>query len=972
LQSKTTKINKTKEIFLNMSKLQVNLMPKNYRTLRQNLLKTFPSERLITDPLRLLTFATDASHYRLIPQIVVIAETENEVVDVIRNCRQLQIPLTYRAAGTSLSGQAISDSVLLIAAHGWNKYKILDNGAKIRLQPGITGAQANRYLAHLGRKIGPDPASIQAAMIGGIAANNASGMCCGTAQNSYKTLADVRIVLYDGTILDTSDEQSVAAFRKEKAELIGEIERLRDEIAENKELIDRIKRKFKIKNTTGYSINALVDYTDPIDIIKHLIIGSEGTLAFISNIVYNTVEEDRLKACSLLLFETVEKACAAIPLLKKCPVSAVELLDRISIRSVENDPDAPEWFKTLPPTACALLVEIRANDSDEFARKEQEIRAALPEGQTIQPYIFTSDPKEYNFNWKARKGLLPSVGSMRQSGTTCLIEDVAFPIEKLADACIAMQELFARLGYNDAVLFGHALEGNLHIVFSQDFSSQKEIEKYSKMMDGLADIVINRFDGSMKAEHGTGRNVAPYVEKEWGEQAYRIMLRIKQIFDPDHLINPGVIINKNNKIHLENFKPLPVTDTFVDKCTECGFCEPVCPVRNLSLTPRKRIVAYREICRLKKQGTDNERLKEFVKNYSYLGEQTCATDGLCERECPNGINTGKLIKTLRHEQASATGNRIASLLAGNMDKLTAAMRFGLNIPHFIAKITGYTLIEKICFILFKISGKRFPVWTRFTPKGNDWKTCHSREGGNDKATVVYFPSCINRSMGVSPDYKEKVALTKKMKQILEKAGYNIVYPENINKLCCGMAFDSKGFVTAGLQKASELEAALLKASDNGQIPVLCDMSPCLYRMKETLDKRLELHEPVSFILKYLADKLQFHKLPITVAIHSTCSNTKMNQTDALYKLASMCAEKVIVPDVNCCAWAGDRGFFYPEMNSAALEILKESVKEASEGYSTSRTCEIGLSMHSGITYQSIVYLVDKATEKAKNSIRYEK
>ncbi|MDR1406080.1 MAG: FAD-binding oxidoreductase, partial [Prevotellaceae bacterium] len=635
------------------------------------LLRVIPEERLITDPLRLLAFGTDAGFYRLVPKIVVLTHTEAEAAATIRLSRETNVPVTFRAAGTSLSGQAISDAVLLVAGNRWTDYAVLDEGRKIRLQPGITGARANLLLAPYGRKIGPDPASINAAMIGGIAANNASGMCCGTSQNSYKTVADIRLVLYDGTILDTADPASVAAFRATHPAMIREIEQLHDAVAADPALTERIKRKYKIKNTTGYSLNALVDYHDPIEIIKHLMIGSEGTLAFISGITYHTVAAEKYKACALMIFETIEQACATVPALKACPVAAVELLDRVSLRSVENDADAPGWFRSLPATACALLVEIQSGDAAGLSRSEQATVKAVPVTQTLRPYAFTSDPVTYNFNWKARKGLLPSVGGLRRPGTTCLIEDVAFPLNRLAEACVALKALFEKLGYADAVLFGHALEGNFHMVFSQDFSTPEETERYARLMDELADIVVGRFDGSLKAEHGTGRNMAPYVEKEWGETAYRIMRRIKQLFDPQQLVNPGVLINASPRVHLENLKPLPLTGTLIDKCTECGFCEPVCPSRNLTLTPRKRIVAYRELSRLRNAGQPRSKYrKDFISRFGYLAEKTCATDGLCERECPVNINTGTLIKELRAAQSGAWSNRLAARLAARMDILT--------------------------------------------------------------------------------------------------------------------------------------------------------------------------------------------------------------------------------------------------------------------------------------------------------------
>lgn len=941
------------------------MLPDNYQQLKKELSKTIPSKRIITNPLQLLAYGTDASFYRLIPKIVVQVHTEEEAVEVIRQTGKLNIPVTYRAAGTSLSGQAITDSVLMVATHEWRKYTILDDDAlKIKLQPGITGARANIHLQPFGRKIGPDPASINAAMIGGIAANNASGMCCGTDQNSYKTIADIRIVLYDGTILDTSDEESKLDFTEKHPEIIREIEKLRDSIKADNTLTERIKQKYKIKNTTGYSINALVDYEDPFDIIKHLMIGSEGTLAFTSDITYHTVVDEKYKACALMIFETIEKACEVVPMLKKTPVSAVELLDRDSIRSIEDDPEAPSYFRTLPETACLLLVEIQANEQLEMNEKEAVIRKAIEAYPTIQPYKFTSDPKEYKFNWKARKGLLSSIGGLRKTGTTCLIEDVAFPIDRLGDACVALKDLFKRLGYADAVLYGHALDGNFHIVFSQDFNSTSEVQKYADMMDELADIVVNKFDGSLKAEHGTGRNMAPFVEKEWGEAAYKIMLKIKNIFDPHKLINPGVIINENPKIHLENLKPLPAANDIIDKCMECGFCEPNCVAEGLTLSPRQRIVIAREISRLKALGEDPSRLKQMLDDAKYYSDETCATDGLCGLVCPVKIDTGKFIKHVRHEEASDTAKKVASYIGNRMAGTTSAARGGLNFVHFVHSILGDTLMGGIASTMRTLSLKTIPKWNKDMPKGaSKIKDMIINEGQVDK--VVYFPSCINRSMGKSNGYeKGDVELTKKTQELLQRAGFTIIYPEGINSLCCGMAFSSKGLKEEGARKSKELESALLKASENGKYPILFDMSPCFYTFHEAYEsKDLKIYDPIEFMLDFVMPKLEIKHPRNIVTVFPVCSVKKIGMEQKLLQLAKLCAKEVAFVDTNCCGFAGDRGFTYPELNAHGQRHLNEQIPAGcKDGYSTSRTCEIGMSEYSDINFKSIFYLIDEVTK----------
>jgi D-lactate dehydrogenase len=941
------------------------MLPANYQQLKEILSKTIPLKRIITNPLQLLAYGTDASFYRLIPKIVVQVHTEEEAVEVIRQTGRLNIPVTYRAAGTSLSGQAITDSVLMVATHEWRKYTILDDTAlKVKLQPGITGARANIYLQPFGRKIGPDPASINAAMIGGIAANNASGMCCGTDQNSYKTIADIRIVLYDGTILDTADERSKKDFTAKHPEIIREIEKLRDDIKADATLTGRIRQKYKIKNTTGYSINALVDYEDPFDIIKHLMIGSEGTLAFTSDITYYTVVDEKYKACTLMIYDTIEKACDVVPLLKQTPVSAVELLDRDSIRSIEDDPEAPAYFRTLPETACLLLVEIQADDQQIMDGKEAVIRKAVESIPTMQPYKFTSDPKEYNFNWKARKGLLSSIGGLRKTGTTCLIEDVAFPIQRIGEACVALKDLFKRSGYADAVLYGHALDGNFHLVFSQDFNNPSEVQRYADMMDELADIVVNKFDGSLKAEHGTGRNMAPFVEKEWGEAAYKIMLRIKDIFDPHKLINPGVIINENPKIHLENLKPLPAADEIIDKCMECGFCEPNCVAEGLTLSPRQRIVIAREIARLKAMGEDPARLKQMLHDARYYSDETCATDGLCGLVCPVKIDTGKFIKHVRHEESSDTAKSVASYIGNRMAGTTSVLRGGLNFVHFFHSILGDSLMGGIASAMRTVSLKTIPKWNKDMPQGGH-KIKHSivNEGQPDK--VVYFPSCINRSMGKSKGYdKDDVELTRKTQELLQRAGFTIIYPEGINSLCCGMAFSSKGLKEEGARKSKELEDALLKASGNGKYPVLFDMSPCFYTFHEAYqNKDLKIYDPIEFMLDFVMPKLQVKHPRDIVTVFPVCSVKKIGMEQKLLQLAKMCSKEVAFVESNCCGFAGDRGFTYPELNAHGQRHLNEQIpSDCKDGYSTSRTCEIGMSEYSDINFKSIFYLIDEVTK----------
>lgn len=932
-----------------------------YQQLYQQLTPSIDSKRIFHDPLHTLAFGTDASFYRLIPKMVIKTTGEEEVSLILKECSKLSIPVTFRAAGTSLSGQAISDSVLVIAGNHWNKFKIDQDGLRISLQPGLTGGKVNSLLARYGRKIGPDPASIDAAMIGGIAANNASGMCCGTSENSYKTLSSMRVIFADGSVLDTASQESKELFAKTHPKLIQDISEMAALVKMNSELADRIARKFKMKNTTGYSLNALVDFTDPFEVIEHLMIGSEGTLGFIAEISYKTVVEHRCKASSLMVFPDIEKACNAVSLLKSAPVSAVELMDRAGLRSVEDQEGVPGYLKTLSPTASALLVETRAHNVDELNRQIAIILDTIKSISTEIPVGFTSIPSEYALLWKIRKGMFPSIGAIRKSGTTVIIEDVAFPVPRMAEATLDLQKLFEKWQYNEAVIFGHALEGNLHFVFTQDFGIQREVDRYAGFMADVADLVVAKYDGALKAEHGTGRNMAPFVEKEWGREAFELMKQIKQIFDPQNLLNPGVILNNDPEAHLKNLKPIPEASEKIDKCIECGFCEPTCVSAELTLTPRQRIVVYREMARLAKTGHEPHIAALLAQDYKYEGNETCATDGLCANACPVKIDTGKLVKDIRKEEIGKRQAR-ALWIADRMAGVTASARVGLSVVGFFHSVLGTAVMKGISGGLKTLSGNRIPLWNHYLPIGAK-KINTQPQTLTSERKVVYFPSCINRAMGVSMENRREKQLSETMVKLLNKGGYEVIFPENVNELCCGMAFSSKGYTEAGTKKSNELEMSLIKASENGRYPVLCDMSPCLFTMKENMKSGLKLYEPVEFILDYLLSNLEIEPIDETITVFPVCSMKKMGLEGKLVELAQKCAKEVKVPETNCCGFAGDRGFSFPELNKHGLRNLKIQIPEdVRYGYSTSRTCEIGLSLHSGISHQSIVYLVDKVSK----------
>lgn len=901
-------------------------------------------------------FGTDASFYRLTPQLIVQAGDELQLITIMQLSQKWQVAITFRAAGTSLSGQAVTDSVLVTLGSNWSTVRIENNGELVHLKPGVIGSQANLALAAYGRKIGPDPASINSCKIGGIAANNASGMCCGTASNTYNTLAGIRMVLSDGTVLDTRDSKSIEQFKQSHKTLVAGLEKLIQETKENQQLTDRINHKYRIKNTTGYSLNALVDYKDPIDALAHLMIGSEGTLGFISEITYNTVVEEAYKAANLVGFATVESCCKAVMALKSQPVSAVELVDYRGLRTASKNPAVPDFVQKLPNGAAAILIDVRGETAAELKANINAVEDCLKKHPVADQSGFSSDAGLYAKLWAFRKGLFPAVGAVRKTGTTVIIEDVAFPIESLAEGVNRLQQCFEQHNYSDALIFGHALEGNLHFVFSQAFSSAEEISRYERFMADVSQLVAVEFGGSLKAEHGTGRNMAPFVELEWGKDAYQLMKQIKQLVDPGNRLNPGVILNDNANVHIENLKTIPAADPLVDKCIECGFCEPACPSRNLTYTPRQRITMWREIQRMRVEEPNSADLKSLEQDYFTLGLDSCAATGMCAERCPVGINTGDLVKQHRIEENDKhpRNKKRAAWAEKHLGGIIATAKIGIGITQVGHDILGTGIVSASSKAIHKISAKKVPLWTEAMPR----VAKKVAPVTPDKVDFIYWPSCVSQVMGPAKKDPNQKSQMQVMEILAERAGLGMLIPEGLEGLCCGQPFASKGFPEQAELSKDKLLNHLMPYVNHGK-PVVSDTSPCALRAQSD---KFQVIDSLTFIDEYLIPKLNIKRLNRKIALHVPCTAKRNKLTQIALDIANRCSDNVVMPaDIECCGFAGDKGFTQPELNASALESLKPQVVDCDGGFSSSRTCEIGLSSNSGISYQSLLYLLEEAS-----------
>ena len=919
--------------------------------------------RVYTDHLRRYAYGVDASCYSYLPKVVVKAEDEREVRRLIRLCHQCGTPFTFRAAGSSLSGQCSSEDVLIVCNDGFKKMEVIDDGKALKCECGVIGSDANDLLKPYNRKIGPDPATLATALVGGILNNNSSGMCCGTAQNSYKTIRSIRVVLLDGTVLDTSDKKSIDRFLKEKPQMVEDILQLRKEILADEELTHLIHHKYKIKNTTGYGLNSLVDFEDIIDIINHLFIGSEGTLGFVSEIVYNTVEDVPHKGCGLMFFRTLNDASLAVVALANMgreKVVAAEMMDYQSLKAVQTLENVPDFVREVPEGTSAILFQTESYSKETVDENLAFIKEQLKDIPTAIPSLYSQDPKEYDSWWAIRKGILPIVGGQRRKGTTVITEDVCFQIEDFTKGIEMLTELFHKYDFVDGgVIFGHALSGNVHFNITPDFNDPKDTKNFGDLVKEMSERVSG-FGGSLKAEHGTGRMVAPFVEMEWGRKAYEINRRIKAIFDPTRILNPDVMITDDPDVYKKNLKAQCVIDDAFTICMECGFCEKHCPSRNLTLTPRQRIALLRETKRLENEGNFTL-ASELRKGYEYFGVETCAACSMCKGLCPLSIDTAQIALSMRRIDPPAP--ELAKKIYDNFSTTLQMCRAGVSLEGIAGSIVTQKAIAKITEGLHGVTGVT-PYVPKTTPKANRYKLKNRIKPTNFEK-VVYFSTCANRAFKPNQGYDDNRSLQQVVESLCNKAHIDIIYPEHIENLCCGLSFENYDDVHERAVK--DLHDALMKASQNGKYPIVIDHSACFnHAFKHMPD--LEINDISEFLCKYVVPHLDIEKCDERVIVHKQCKIKSLGKSQYIEDLARLCTDHVFnIKSFACDGFAGQKGFFTPELNKAATKDLASEIAEygATLGVSSSSTCEIGLGENGGIPFVGVAFLLDRCSKAKK-------
>jgi D-lactate dehydrogenase len=903
--------------------------------LRSQLVEALGADRVLTRATDLVMYASDASPYRQIPKAVAMPRDVDDVVRLLAFARERSAPLVFRAGGTSLNGQAQTDSVMVDVRRHWQRARVLDDGAAVRVKPGIVVGHVNRLLARHGRKLGPDPASSDIACVGGVIANNSGGMRCGVVADSYRTVRSLKLVLANGAVIDTADADAEEQFAAAAPELARGLVEIRDELRADRELAERVARKFEIKNTMGYRLCAFLDADEPLEIFRRLVIGSEGTLAFVAEAVFDTVPFGRHATMSLAFFSDLDAAAGAVGEIVACGASATELMIAPTlIAAAYNMPGTPERWKELPPESAALLIEFRSDDPDAFDEPERAALEILGRSELVEQARFSRDPEEIEMLWRVREGMQGFIAAMRPPGVSLIIEDVCVPPARLAEAARDLQALLGKHGFLPG-LAGHASAGNLHFLLTPNFGEDGDLDRYDAFMQELADLIVDKYDGSLKAEHGTGVNMAPHVEREWGAKATELMWRVKRLADPDSILAPGVILNRDPRVHLRNLKSTPEIEDVATKCIECGFCEPVCPSRNVTTTPRQRIVLRREMAR---QEPGSPVLGALLQQYEYDAIETCAADGSCMHACPVAIDTGKLVKELRVRAHGSREERAAREVAARYGAVERAGRAGV-----------------------RLGGRAARLWRSSIPQAAPELPFTVREG----AAAVYLPSCINRIFGNAPGAPARPSLPQALVAVSMRAGMPLWIPDDVTGHCCGLPWSSKGYQSGHELMSSRTSSALARWTDDGSLPVVSDATSCTHALvADGTAGGVEVIDSIAWVHDRLLERLEVSRKLPSVVLHPTCSSRHLGLSAKLAAIAARISDDVVVPaTAGCCGMAGDRGYLHPELPASALRDVTRELEGRSFDacVSSNRTCEVALAQVTGRSYESFVLALEQLT-----------
>jgi len=728
------------------------ILPDRSSALTSDLRRLLGPDRVKDDHATKTAYAVDASMYRMVPQAVVLVESESHVESVMRYAVERGVPLTTRAAGTNLTGSAIGSGIVLDVSRLRGILEVNQEERWARVQPGIVLAELNRQLAPRGLMFGPDPSSGDMCKLGGMLANNSAGphtLRYGAVKDNVNSL---RVCLSSGAWVDAGsygvDDPRLAALLDVHAPLRD----IKSLIEAHAGLLAE-KRPTVSKNSSGYNLFGLADglAAGRLDLPK-LFIGSEGTLGVFSEATIRLVERPRATLTALIHFQRLEEVGEAVPRLLELEPSALEVMDANTLDLIGRPAHG------IPADAAAtLLAELDVRPGQPDLRAQAARLADLCRGYRLaSDLVVAFDQEQRDRLWKARKALYPTLYRFDpRKKPINFVDDVVVRAERISELIRYLEEFFGGRRVPVAI-FGHIGNGNAHIVPLLDVNDERD---FKKMVEGYHDIhrtVLERFGGSICGEHGDGRVRAEYVKQMFGEELYALFVRVKRAFDPANVLNPGIKISDR-----------PFTDhidyTRLSKsCATCAKCNAVCPVYDVFQSEDMSSRGWFEIL------TD--------KNYSYVDSQrvveACLNCKSCRTACPAGVDVSQLILNRRAEHPNK--------LAGYIFKFHAQSERFAGYLKCLARLQPLWDQPLIRSIIERVTGpllKRLAPTARLSAKialprlaTRQLRDRHAglvpKSGEAPRSTVAYFHGCaanyfddgvgdaviaVLRKHGVEPD-----------------------------------------------------------------------------------------------------------------------------------------------------------------------------------------------------------------------------
>ncbi len=901
------------------------------------------------DALTRLALSHDASRFLDIPEEVAVASSIDDVRALFAEATEHRRHLTLRGGGTSLSGQSITDGILVDVRRHFRRIEVLDDGLRVRAGAGATVAAVNAQLRKFGRRLGPDPASAQAATIGGIVANNASGRLSGLHQDAFSTVDSLVVVLPSGRVIDTADPQIDVMLTWEDPHLAGGLSILRRRLRADQGSLDEIRRLWSMRNAMGYQLRALTEYAKPSAIIRQLMVGSEGTLGFIAEATLRTVPLNEAYSTHVAWFDTLEDALDAASGLAGLGFDAIELFDVDALRVVRTIPSAPLALRELElTTQAALLLELHAPDDETLVEREAEVAVALDE----LPHVHKVRPESRNAPlWRVHHGIHTAMAKARKPGTSLLMEDFSVPVPNIAETVRGLNRLFDRFGFERAAITGHFTDGTLYFLLTDDFSDPARLRQFKRFVQGFVKLILAQ-RGVLRAQYGTGRVMASFLEQQVGVELYEVMREVKHLFDPLRILSPGVMFNESPDAHVTNIKLMPTISDSVDRCIECGLCEPTCPSSALTLTPRQRVVLQREIAA---RQADPAIIEALSDNYQYAAIDTCATSSMCQLTCPLGIDVGELVRRQRRAAVTEVEERNWDRAARNWDKTTRLASTAMSTAKKLAPVAKS---------LIKFGRRRYgaeQVWgySDDLPPGSGLRRRPKQERLAKDALALYFPGCQQTLLAAHGQ-----GVYSAFNELCTRAGVAVSLL-NASDLCCGLPWSTRGLTLGYETMSGHVHRAL---ATHAGATVVVDSSACTNALDHLLarypDSRPETVDVVDFVATTILPQLAVRQRLGSVLLYPTCANAHSGNGDALLAIAQAVADEVVVPAAwRCCGGFGDRGLLHPELPKAATRLAVEEIRSRTfDAYaSTSRTCEVAMQRVSERPFVHVLELLAEAT-----------